>query len=347
MIVIKTPAKIIIFGEHFIVAKGSQAILTTVGLDTTCTIGNVNDKDFHVSFKSATFNLDVQFSQSEAIEIFSAAQKLHDQYRKDQNIKPLKELIKANGNFFRAIIGFLSLKYSISTCSIKFECKAPLGSGMGTSASIASSMIAAILKNNQIDFSKQELFNLTKTIEDLQHGSSSGADPAAIINGGLLHYEHKQNGERSFRTLKNIKNWDKDLYLVHTGPPQESTGEMVAISKDFQNTNPIKFNRFLNRSNQICNEFIKSCDPDIFPFLNESGLMLEEIGVVSNKVIEFSKMIRSKGGAIKIAGAGGRVGDGSGLCLVIIKNKNDLKHICNQFNFKLLNAPLMVAGIDI
>ncbi len=341
MIVIKAPAKIIIYGEHFIVAKGSQAILN---LDTTCAIGDVYDKDFHVTFKSATFNLDVQFPQSEAIEIFSAAQKLHDQYRKDLNIKPLKELIKANGNFFKAIIGFLSLKYSISTCSIKFECKAPLGSGMGTSASIASSMIAAVLKDNKIDFSKQELFNLTKTIEDLQHGSSSGADPAAIINGGLLHYEHAQNGERSFRTLKNI---NKDLYLVHTGPPQESTGEMVAISKDFQKTNPTIFKRFLNRSNQICNEFINSSDPDIFPFLNESGLMLEEIGVVSNKVIEFSKMIRNKGGAIKIAGAGGRVGDGSGLSLVIIKDKNYLKHICNQFNFKLLNAPLMVAGIDI
>jgi len=121
---------------------------------------------------------------------------------------------------------------------------------------------------------------------------------------------------------------------------------MVAISNEFKRINPTRFEQLLNRSNQICRDFINSPDPDMFTLINENGLLLEEIGVVSEKVINFSEMIRENNGAIKIAGAGGRAGEGAGICLVIMKDKEKLIDICNQFNFILLNAPLMVAGID-
>jgi len=346
VIVIRAPAKIIIFGEHFIVSKGSQAIITTVGLHTTCSLNDNPNNNFHVIFKSATFNIEVEFTETEAKAIFSEAQELHVQYNKTKDIKELKTLIKKEGNFFKAVIGHLTNKYLIAPCVIEFQCDAPLGSGMGTSASIAGSMITAILKHNGIVFSKKDLFDITKTIEDLQHGSSSGADPAAIINGGLLNYEHKPDGNRSFQEVLNKDGWDKDLYLIHTGNPQESTGEMVAISNEFKRINPTRFEQLLNRSNQICRDFINSPDPDMFTLINENGLLLEEIGVVSEKVINFSEMIRENNGAIKIAGAGGRAGEGAGICLVIMKDKEKLIDICNQFNFILLNAPLMVAGID-
>jgi mevalonate kinase len=342
---IKAPAKIILFGEHFIVNKGSQAVLSSVGLYTNCKIQDSKDARYRIRFSSSSFNIEIDFTKTEARDIYSIANKLHDQYLKSTSIQDLKKFIQKQGNFFKALIGYLNENYSMRPSQIEFNCDAPLGSGMGTSASIAASMILALFKFINLNLTSQKLFDLTKAIEDLQHGSSSGADPAAIIKGGLLHYEHNRKGDKEFHRISKNSDWTKHLFLINTGSPLESTGEMVSIVGDFKNKNPKRFDTLLQRSNEICNKFISNQAPNMIELLNASGIMLEEIGVVSDKVIDFSNLIRQNSGAIKIAGAGGRKGQSSGICLVVFKDNQKLNKICSEYDFKLLNAPLMVAGI--
>jgi mevalonate kinase len=341
----KSPSKLIIFGEHAIVYPDSKAIITALGLYTISSSRDNKDL-YHINFISDKLKLDFKLSSQEAIKIYKEGIKIREEYFKSGDIKKLKSYVRTEGNFFKIIIGYLSSIYKdLRPLRIDFTTNIPLGSGLGSSASIAAALITTILKENNIKYSKEDLFELTKASEDFAHGSSSGIDPACVINGGLLSYEHLKDGSKRIKKLSKEDEWSKDLYLVHTGYPKEGTAEMVNRVKEYKINNEDRFKIILNEIKMISNEFITSNDPDMNGLINRNGLLLEEMGVVNNMVKEFCDSIRKKGGAAKLSGAGGRV-SGSGMVLIKFNDNRILKMLLDKYNFKLIKAKFQVKGIN-
>ena len=83
---------------------------------------------------------------------------------------------------------------------------------------------------------------------------------------------------------------------------------------------------------------LKDEDPrinrDIVEIINTNGILLEQMGVVSDIGINLSDEIRNNGGAIKMCGGGGR-GDGpTGAMLAYQPDKNFLDKIISKYNIK-------------
>jgi mevalonate kinase len=332
------PAKIILFGEHTIVYKDSIACLSAVDLFTTADYEKSSDNHYTIVFNSKTFNVATTFTAKEATNIFNKCQSLHQVFLQSGDISELKNLIKGKGNFFKLIIGFLLTKYSkIAPINIKIHTKAPLGSGMGTSASIAAVVIKSVLDFNALPYTNETLLTLTKDMEDMQHGRASGADPAAVIYGGLIKFEHLIDDRRVITSITKNNEWSKDLYLILSGNPSESTGEMVSKVREYGNKNSKEFKLVLKQINQIVNDFILSDKPDMPDLINSNGILLEQLGVVSDKCKAYSKEVRKAGGAVKIAGAGG-VSSGSGICLVYLQDLTLLHKLLDKYSYTLIPA---------
>jgi len=246
---------------------------------------------------------------------------------------------------YYVLIGKIASIIDLIPMNIIVEIDIPIGSGMGSSASITSSIIKSIYLELGKDISNESLFNITKEVEDFQHGRSSGADPSAIINGGVILYKHALKGEKTFKKLLPKSGWSKDLILINSGNPIETTGEMVSKVHDLY----IKDNKnyadiFLKISN-ISNKFFDNNYNDVSELINENGLLLEQIGVVSKKVIEFSRKIREKGGAIKICGAGGFNKSGSGILMCKISNRKYLDKLIIEYGYHVIKGELGVNGL--
>lgn len=339
---ILAPAKLILFGEHSIVYPGQNAVLVALGIYTSVKVQSNNSNDFNVLINIHNSVVKIKFSIEEGIELFKKAQEERKKFLKTEDISQLKELMGTDLNSYRIIVGSIAKSIKLDGCDIYIDIDIPLGSGMGSSASITSSIIYAIYKVNNHHINQEKLFLLTKAIEDFQHGRSSGADPACVINGGIVHYHHNIDGSKTFENIKLKSGWDNDLVLVNSGRPIETTGEMVAFVR---NKFIDKSQNYLEKINGIVSRFVKNDFDDISELINENGLLLEEIGVVSNQVIKFSKEIRALGGAVKICGGGGRFGIGSGILLCKLKDKEKLDALLSEYKFVKMPIQFAVTGI--
>lgn len=332
------PAKIILFGEHSIVYKNTVACICAVDLFTTAEFEKSVNKQYQVRFTSESFNITVTFLKTEAKDIYQQCHSLHQEFMEKGDITKLKGLIKGEGNFFKLIAGYLQTIYSeLDPISVNMHCQAPLGSGMGTSASIAAAFIQAVLDSNNIKYTKADLLELTKSIEDMQHGRSSGADPATVIYGGLIQFNHNYNGSKSITPILKTKNWTKDLYLIQSGNPLESTGEMVSKVREYRQHNDQEFEKIVKKINKIVKDFIVSANPNMHDLIDANGVLLEQLGIVSEQCQAFSRQVRKFGGAVKIAGAGG-IMKGSGICIVNMENSTKLNELVKEYNYSLIPA---------
>lgn len=196
-------------------------------------------------------------------------------------------------------------KVSFDEVQVSIESQLPEGLGMGSSAAVAAAVIKALYAFKGNDLSQEKLFNLVMECERVAHGNPSGVDPAAVVYGGLIWFVKG-------RPIEFLKlNHQVDLLLIDTGKPKESTKEMVEYvgtreKKTIKNLGLITFKirRALEQRSGLVD------------LINESGKLLEELGIASEKTIALSQELRILGAGVKVSGAGGRK-DGSGILLVV------------------------------
>lgn len=343
---LKVPSKIILFGEHSIVYPGHKAIITSLGLYTSIEINNFLPNKFKLNIFTIESNCTVLFDLKNAIETYNLALKKYEEYKIINDIKPIKELMSKDLGAYKVIFGYVASLIKLKGAEIDIHIEAPIGSGMGTSASISSGLIKILFEFSEIKLNNQYLFDYTKTIENFQHGNSSGIDPAGVINGFTMEFNHNIDGSRTYEKFKLKKGWDDNLFLIYTGKPNESTGEMVNSVKELRKLDKNKLDSIFHQIDNIVNK-LKDNNLNIGKLINENGLLLEEIEIVSDNVMSFSKIIRDLGGAIKVCGAGGRKGMSSGLLLCKFNDLNKLIQINQKFGFSIINTKFNVPGIKL
>ena len=76
--------------------------------------------------------------------------------------------------------------------------------GFGSSAAVTVAMVAVIEKYLYLSLTKQEIFNIAKQIMLNVQGNGSGADLAASVYGGVIHYTNEPFAVAALPIIDNI-----------------------------------------------------------------------------------------------------------------------------------------------
>ena len=281
------PAKIILFGEHFVVYD-NPAILGAIDLRLTSKIGFTSETKIDIDVKNIpdSFRLN---HLNESINQSTDKRKHHDFF------SPMIYIIKKI---------FSENKIIDSGIKIAIESNIPTGVGLGSSAATSvalTSSIYSILEMND----KTKILNDSIEMERMVHTNSSGADCISSINGGMIVFSKNEK----LIKLPVIKDESSSLFIINTGI-KHSTGEQVEKVKKFRNKDKQEFKKKLAKSQMICEEAIdaiRSQSGDrVGDLMNQNQVLLREIGV-SNEMIDKLINFCNKEGSFgsKITGAGG------------------------------------------
>jgi mevalonate kinase len=322
MTIASAPAKIILFGEHFVIYN-QPAILASINkrikIDSRILLENKN------TIRIETNNL-------------------------GKKTYPLSILKNTNQNsysdFFYPIIYILKKILQdfekTNGIEIKIESEIPYGIGLGSSAALSVAAVAAIYGLYKKNIKKNEILELAIETEKIIHRNSSGADCVISTYGGLIYYQKNLN----MRQLKYNKKLN--FIIINTGL-KHSTGELVSIVERFRQDNFATFNKLSNKVTDICNNAIEALNEGntlkLGKLMNENQILLEQIGV-SNK--EIKKIIETSlnYGAIgsKLTGAGG---GGCILSIIHQENKNYFLSNMKQSGYECFDIIIDNQGVKV
>jgi mevalonate kinase len=204
---------------------------------------------------------------------------------------------------------------------LRVDSRLPSGSGFGSSAAIATAVIAAVLAWSSAPLDPGRIERLALEVERRQHGFPSGVDAAAVVRGGLL-WARKSDAGLEIETIEPKTPLLSHLRVYDSGTPPEPTGAVVAAVRSRRDRDPAAFERLLDRIEAAARGLRAELAPAeedpvrVLELFRESEACLEELGVVPEPIARIVRQIENEGGAAKISGAGSLAGPGAGSLLV-------------------------------
>jgi mevalonate kinase len=292
------PAKIILFGEHFVVynkpailASVTKRIKVGAHLNNSKTINIKSDLGIEASYKESDFNIIKGANDSQTI------------------LYPLYESARS----------VLSERHQILGLDILVNSEFPYGLGLGSSAASCVATVAAV---DSLFHKPDKQYVCDKAIksERLIHNNSSGADCYISTFGGLIYYI-KNTGFNKIYCRKDLS-----LLIGNTGI-RHSTGALVSSVKKFKDENSSLFNNLSRRAENICRDaftaITKGDERKLGKLMRENHTLLQQIGVSHDK-IDYLVNICVENGALgaKLTGAGG-----GGIMIALVPQEEKLKLI--------------------
>ena len=281
------PAKVILFGEHFVV-YGSPAILAAINKRISVEAHTIIHDENKIVIRSdigvaGEYRNNGKFN---AVEGGSKAKAVLD---------PLYGAIRQ--------VLLMRNKKNIGI-EIGISSRVPTGIGLGSSAASCVATVAAVDSLFQKIPSREKVCKLAIESERLIHKRTSGADCYVSSFGGLIQYYSKS------KSFKNIETKEPLSLVVASTGIMHSTSDLVAGVKKFKETNRTLFESLSKQATDICLQACTAiesgkCDK-IGELMNENQIILQQIGISHHKVRDIID-ICSKAGAIgaKMTGAGG------------------------------------------
>jgi mevalonate kinase len=292
------PAKIILFGEHFVVynkpailASVTKRIKVGAHLNNSKTINIKSDLGIEASYKESDFNIIKGANDSQTI------------------LYPLYESARS----------VLSERHQILGLDILVNSEFPYGLGLGSSAASCVATVAAV---DSLFHKPDKQYVCDKAIksERLIHNNSSGADCYISTFGGLIYYI-KNTGFNKIYCKKDLS-----LLIGNTGI-RHSTGALVSSVKKFKDENSSLFNNLSRRAENICRDaftaITKGDERKLGELMRENHTLLQQIGVSHDK-IDYLVNVCVENGALgaKLTGAGG-----GGIMIALVPQEEKLKLI--------------------
>ena len=226
----------------------------------------------------------------------------------------------------------------------------PIGRGLGSSAALSTASVAAFLQfYSGKEFSKEDINNIGYQVEKYFHRNPSGVDVSASCFGGLIYYR------KEFEFLKNIsalnfkipKRIEDNLYLVDSGKPQETTAEMINVVGKMFNTKPRFVEEILNDIEKTTKRMTVSLIKEDSVFfqraLVNNQILLEMLGVVSEKAKNILKKLE-RYGVGKVTGSGGGKA-GSGYLLFYAQNNKEFERYGKKINLSFFKFRQSMQGL--
>ena len=310
--IVSAPAKVILFGEHFVV-YGKKAILCAI--DKRVKVTSIKTDEANISVKS---NLgEISVPSSKLIE------EIHSP------LIPFIYIAKKMINEFHHSGGI----------NITIESEIPAGVGLGSSSACCVAAAGSISKLFT-NFSKEEILNLAIEAEKTIFKETSGADCTVSTYGGIIEYD-KKSGFRKLDTKTDL-----NLVIVNTKIPH-STKKVVTKVKEFIDNNEKTFSELCEQEMKLIEKVNLALNSGDLKSIGESMIQnqkyLEQIGV-SNEIL--SGLIDD---ANKTSFGSKITGAGDGGCIIAIVDESNLEKTLENLqrkNYECFSVQIDTKGMD-
>lgn len=229
---------------------------------------------------------------------------------------------------------------------ITIDSNIPSGYHLGSSAAVAVGVVGALTFALKKVWNPQAINQLAFEIEKKQHGNPSGGDNTAVTMGGFVWYRKELDFLKSMWQLPfKLPKALNHFYLIDTGRPKETTGEMVLYVRSRLTVHSSQTKKLFDINEEqvrkIAVAIHEENEKELINGMRLGERTLEGIGVVSKKVIPFIRDIELAGGAAKILGGGG-IREGVGFLLVYHQDAVKLARIAQTYTFSI--QPVEMGG---
>jgi mevalonate kinase len=299
-IVASAPAKIILFGEHFVV-YGEPAIVLAIDRRAYAKVETRKGNGIHV--RSAILGLAGSFEDG--------AFRIEKGEAKDARMRfePVKKAAERVLDKYGQRVGL----------DIEINSAIPVGAGLGSSAAVVAATAAAVGEVLNVKLSKEEIFRIAFEAEKAVHGTPSGVDPAVSTFGGTLLFQM----DTGFKPLE-VKA-DIPLVIGDTGVDR-STRLQVEKVRSIIDRYPRIVEPIMKAAREIvlrAIEALKENDLETLgQLMNINHALLYGVGV-SDESLEWLTNAARKAGALgaKLTGAGG------GGCMIALAREEKFEEV--------------------
>lgn len=296
------PAKIILFGEHFVVYNRPAVVMAI-------------ERRAYVTAKPRADNrIVVKSKEMEASGAFTPSgeyQPIEGGLEFEPKFKPIYIITKR----------ILSLSGE-ETLGLEIEVNSsiPIAAGLGSSAAVAVASASAISSLLEMRLSRNEIFRLAFEAERFVHVNPSGIDPAVSTYGGILLYRRDDEGIRRLDVEAEIP-----IIVGDTGV-KRVTGEMVSRVGDLLMRYPTVVERIMDAGENIVKlgvEALKGGDmKTLGELMNINHALLCALGISSDAIERLISAARRAGAlGAKLTGAGG------GGCIIVLPEKSNVQGV--------------------
>ena len=178
-----------------------------------------------------------------------------DQKISNRNLESLFEYI-IQEEYLNDIINSDNLKEEIDS-GLYFDSNIPIGSGLGSSGALVSSVISRYSKVDLKSFSNSELKKIMSLVESKFHGNSSGFDPAVSYFNKPMLYSNQKIKPIEKIAFKDFKVYIIDSQIVSSTKKMIKTFENKMSNSEFR----LFFNsKFINNNNQCIEHIINTSE---------------------------------------------------------------------------------------
>ena len=280
------PAKIILFGEHFVV-HGTKAILAAIDKRVTVTTIFTENKTIKINSELGTIEVPILSSHEDVKTEF----------------KPFVYLANK----------IINSEQNVNGLEITIDSDIPIGVGLGSSSACCVAAAASISELfNKL--SSEEILNLSIEAEKTIFPNTSGADCTVCTYGGMIEYD-QSGGTRKIESTFQI-----NLVIANSMIPHSTKSSVERVSK-FKENDEERFSKLCDLENGLIDEVItamKNNDSTTLGLkMSENQEYLEEIQISNDTLRGMINSLSEISLGSKITGAG----DG-GCIIALVKDDN-------------------------
>lgn len=340
MVTISAPGKCIIIGEHAAV-YGKPAILGAIGLRTFVCAEESREVKYHDKrFDTEALSFDLEEVEKTTHDTKNIWQECNEK----KNFSELFKFIKQNrySNYRKAAVGIALEKLKIENgVSVTIEGDLPVGSGLGSSASLSVALPKAFSvlygKGTETEKINQIAFELEKII----HGTPSGGDNSACCYGGLIWFKKAKPKNEIISLKKEVPYSLGNFLIVYSGDTNRPTGELVQQVRDLdEHLRDKTMEKIENLTNKFLGALKNKNYNKIKEIINETQRNLSDLTISTKDIDKICSSVVEIGGAAKLSGAGG-----GGTVLCYHRNKEKLKGVVDSLGYKYWDTELAAEGI--
>ena len=280
------PAKIILFGEHFVV-HGTKAILAAIDKRVTVTSTFTDNKTIKVNSQLGAIEVSISSSHEEVKSEFRPFVYLAN------------EMITSNQD--------------VNGLEITINSDIPIGVGLGSSSACcvaAAASISGLFK----ELSSEDILHLSIEAEKTIFPDTSGADCTVCTYGGMIEYPSIEKIDNTFGL---------NLLIANSMIPHNTKNSVEKVNK-FKENDEERFSQLCDLETKLIDEVITAMkNNDVTTFglkMSENQKYLEEIQVSNETINGMISSLKEISLGIKITGAG----DG-GCIIALVKGENMTK----------------------
>jgi len=296
------PAKVILFGEHFVV-YGKQALAVAINRRLVVEASSVERSGYHVKIANIpTFGLEMDLVTGE------------------EKARPYKDYDAAANAiaYVRESIRYLEEKYGIGGEGVEIEIKSeiPLSAGLGSSAATCVATIAALKEyfgvNGDLDGIREDANNVERRVQ----GAASPIDTAISTYGGYVLVKSGEVKRLHLAELNLIVGCigsiplSMDMATKKFSEMGLKTKKIVEQVKERKEVFKGIYDAIFDVSDEITAQAVTAIEENDFvklgALMNINHGLLDAIGVVPRRLSELVKLSQELGAlGAKVTGAGG------------------------------------------